>query len=83
MTATTTVKAGTATDVLVVPVTAVLGTVDTGTVWIVTEDGAQEKRAVPLGLTDGQLVEVREDLAEGARVRAGAQRRRGAAARQR
>ncbi len=34
MTATTTVEAGTATDVLVVPVTAVLGTVDTGTVWI-------------------------------------------------
>ena len=53
---------------LVVPVTAVQGSVQQGNVWVVGADGAQEERAVVLGLTDGDQVEVREGLAEGDQV---------------
>ncbi len=65
MAATVVVDAGVAEDVLVVPVTAVQGSVQRGNVWVVGPDGAQEERAVVLGLTDGDQVEVREGLAEG------------------
>jgi multidrug efflux pump subunit AcrA (membrane-fusion protein) len=65
MAATVVVDAGVAEDVLVVPVTAVQGSVERGNVWVVGADGAQEERAVVLGLTDGEQVEVREGLAEG------------------
>jgi multidrug efflux pump subunit AcrA (membrane-fusion protein) len=65
MAATVVVDAGVAEDVLVVPVTAVQGSVQQGNVWLVGADGAQEERAVVLGLTDGDQVEVREGLAEG------------------
>ena len=65
MAATVVVDAGVAEDVLVVPVTAVQGSVQQGNVWVVGADGAQEQRAVVLGLTDGDQVEVREGLAEG------------------
>jgi membrane fusion protein, multidrug efflux system len=34
-------------------------------VWVVGADGVQEERAVVLGLTDGDRIEVREGLAEG------------------
>ncbi|ADB74649.1 efflux RND transporter periplasmic adaptor subunit [Geodermatophilus obscurus] len=64
MAATVVVDAGVAEDVLVVPVTAVQGSVQQGNVWVVGADGAQEERAVVLGLTDGDQVEVREGLAE-------------------
>jgi membrane fusion protein, multidrug efflux system len=68
MAATVVVDAGVAEDVLVVPVTAVQGSVQQGNVWVVGADGAQEQRAVVLGMTDGDQVEVREGLAEGDEV---------------
>jgi membrane fusion protein, multidrug efflux system len=68
MGATVRVQAGTAEDVLVVPVTAVQGSVQTGRVWVVAEDGTQEERAVGLGLSDGDMIEVREGLTEGEQV---------------
>jgi membrane fusion protein (multidrug efflux system) len=68
MGATVLVQAGSAENVLVVPITAVQGSVQTGSVWVVGEDGAQEERTVTLGLTDGDQVEVREGLAEGEQV---------------
>ena len=68
MGATVRVEAGVAPDVLVVPVTAVQGSVQQGNVWVVGADGAQEERAVTLGLTDGEQVEVREGLTEGEQV---------------
>ncbi|SEL10478.1 hypothetical protein SAMN04515665_10897 [Blastococcus sp. DSM 46786] len=68
MTATVAVAAGTAEDVLVVPITAVQGSVQQGNVWVVRDDGAQEERSVVLGLSDGDQIEVREGLAEGEQV---------------
>lgn len=57
---------GTAEDAVVVPVTAVQGSVQNGNVWVVT-DGAPEGevRAVQLGLTDGEVVQVTAGLAPG------------------
>ena len=68
MGATLAVSAGTAENVLVVPITAVQGSVQTGNVWVVAPDGTEEERAVALGLTDGEMIEVREGLAEGDQV---------------
>ncbi|MFP5372763.1 MAG: efflux RND transporter periplasmic adaptor subunit [Actinomycetes bacterium] len=68
MGATVAVSAGTAENVLVVPITAVQGSVQTGKVWVVGPDGTGEERAVTLGLTDGEMIEVREGLAEGDQV---------------
>jgi membrane fusion protein, multidrug efflux system len=62
--ATMTVESGRAEDVLVVPVTAVQGSFATGNVWVVLPDGSSEQRTVSLGLTDGEMVEVTEGLAE-------------------
>jgi hypothetical protein len=56
---------GTAEGALVVPVTAVQGSVQHGNVWLVGADGATEQRAVVLGLTDGAQVQIAEGLAEG------------------
>ena len=56
---------GTAEGALVVPVTAVQGSVQNGNVWVVGLDGASEQRAVVLGLTDGKQVQIAEGLAEG------------------
>jgi membrane fusion protein (multidrug efflux system) len=69
MAATVLVNAGTADDVLVVPVTAVQGSVQNGNVWVVAEDGAEEERPVVIGLSDGEQVEIREGLSEGEQVR--------------
>jgi multidrug efflux pump subunit AcrA (membrane-fusion protein) len=68
MTAKVAIAAGEATDVLVVPVTAVQGAVANGTVWVVADGGEPEERAVTLGLTDGEQIEVREGLTEGESV---------------
>jgi multidrug efflux pump subunit AcrA (membrane-fusion protein) len=68
MGATVQVQAGIAENVLVVPITAVQGSVQTGNVWVVGPDGTEEERAVTLGLTDGDMIEVREGLAEGDQV---------------
>ncbi|MBO3083697.1 efflux RND transporter periplasmic adaptor subunit [Cellulomonas fengjieae] len=56
---------GSAADAVVVPITAVQGTVQKGNVWVVAADGTNEKRAVGLGLTDGQHVQITEGLAAG------------------
>jgi biotin carboxyl carrier protein len=63
--ATIEVTNGTAADAVVVPITAVQGTVQSGNVWVVAADGTSEKRAVALGLTDGKNVQVTEGLAAG------------------
>ncbi|MBD7918451.1 efflux RND transporter periplasmic adaptor subunit [Cellulomonas sp. Sa3CUA2] len=57
---------GTAADAVVVPVTAVQGTVQRGNVWVVTTEGSEpEERSVGLGLTDGEVVQITEGLALG------------------
>jgi multidrug efflux pump subunit AcrA (membrane-fusion protein) len=57
---------GTAEDALVVPVTAVQGSVQNGNVWVVAREGAEpEERAVTLGLTDGENVQIVDGLALG------------------
>lgn len=61
-------QAGVSTDVLVLPVTAVRGSVANGVVYRLAEDGTQAEVPVLLGLTDGEQVEIREGLAEGDRV---------------
>lgn len=60
-----TISAGIAENVLVVPVTAVLGAAESGVVYVVNEDGSTEERQVTLGLSDGVNVEVTEGLDEG------------------
>ncbi|MEV0891727.1 secretion protein HlyD [Promicromonospora sp. NPDC050262] len=60
---------GNAKDVVVVPVSAVLGTSQTGRVWTVKEEGAEpEPRDVTLGLTDGLQVEVTKGLKAGEQI---------------
>lgn len=63
------IEAGIAAGVLVVPVTAVEGSVATGNVWLVESEGA-EPVVIPvvLGLTDGFMVEIMEGLAEGDQI---------------
>lgn len=57
---------GEAKDAVVVPVTAVQGSVQNGNVWVVTAEGDEpEQRAVKLGLTDGTSVQITEGLALG------------------
>jgi len=63
--ATVEITNGSAADAVVVPITAVQGTVQKGNVWVVAADGTHEKRAVGLGLTDGQNVQITEGLAAG------------------
>lgn len=60
-----TISAGIAENVLVVPVTSVLGAAESGVVYVVLEDGATEERQVTLGLSDGINVEVIDGLEEG------------------
>lgn len=59
---------GEAVDALVVPVTAVQGSVQAGRVWVVGPDGEPTETDVALGLTDGQLVQVTEGLTEGQEI---------------
>ncbi|MDC7122955.1 secretion protein HlyD [Cellulomonas fimi] len=57
---------GEALDAVVVPVTAVQGSVQNGNVWVVAAEGEEpEQRAVKLGLTDGKRVQITEGLALG------------------
>lgn len=60
-----TISAGVAENVLIVPVTAVLGAAESGIVYVVKEDGTTEEREVTLGLNDGINVEVTSGLSEG------------------
>ncbi|WP_432510576.1 efflux RND transporter periplasmic adaptor subunit [Kineococcus sp. SYSU DK001] len=68
LTATVDVTAGQSTGVLLAPVTAVRGSVGTGTVWTVGDDGSRTETQVTLGLTDGQNVEIRDGLTEGQQI---------------
>jgi macrolide-specific efflux system membrane fusion protein len=63
--ATLVLAGGVADNVLVVPITAVEGSAQTGNVYFVLPDGTTEVRPVTLGLNDGVNVEVKEGLAEG------------------
>lgn len=65
---TMTVEAGAASDVIVVPVTAVRGLTDKGTVWVVGDDGQPTERAIEIGLNDGAMVEVKSGLEEGEEI---------------
>lgn len=59
------VDAGSVEDALIVPVTAVRGLTERGTVWTIGADGTEEERAVELGMSDGTMVEVVSGLEEG------------------
>jgi multidrug efflux pump subunit AcrA (membrane-fusion protein) len=63
-----TIDTGSAKGVLLVPVSAVLGSIGEGKVWVMGEDGEATERAVTLGLTDGEQVEVTKGVAEGDQV---------------
>lgn len=64
-----TVAGGSAEGVLVLPTTAVIGTSDTGIVYLPSADsGEPEEREVGLGLTDGMLIEITSGLDEGEEV---------------
>ena len=65
LTATIVIAGGIAENVLVVPMTAVEGTAETGNVYVMLENGETEIRAVTLGLNDGINVEVKDGLTEG------------------
>jgi multidrug efflux pump subunit AcrA (membrane-fusion protein) len=60
-----TIPAGEAPDVLTLPTTAVEGLADTGNVWIASDGGEPEERAVGLGISDGKVVQITSGLAEG------------------
>ena len=62
------IDAGSATGAVLVPVTAVEGSVTTGSVWVVTDpDNPKdaEKREVSLGINDGTNIQITDGLAEG------------------
>jgi len=65
LTATITIPAGSAENVLTIPTTAVDGGAQTGVVYAVLDDGTTEQRDVVLGLTDGSMVQVVSGLEEG------------------
>lgn len=52
------IDAGSAQDVLTVPVTAVRGLVGQGAVWQLNENGEEVRTEVELGVTDGKVVEI-------------------------
>jgi macrolide-specific efflux system membrane fusion protein len=60
-----TIPAGEAPDVLTLPTTAVEGLADTGNVWLASDSGEPEERAVGLGISDGKVVQITSGLAEG------------------
>lgn len=66
--ATMTIAGGLAEDVVVLPITAVLGAAGTGTVFVVGDDGLPEERDVTLGIADAEKIEIVEGVAEGEMV---------------
>lgn len=60
-----TIAAGVAENVLTLPVTAVLGSADSGVAFRLDEAGEPVELPVQLGLNDGRNVEIRGGLAEG------------------
>ena len=67
LTGTISLPGGSAEDVLVLPITAVKGNSQSGSVWLVGEDGEPVETAVELGMNDGSVVEV-SGVEEGASV---------------
>lgn len=63
------VAIGTASDALVIPLTAVKGGARSGIVWADDGSGTLTERTVSLGVNDGTLVEVVDGLSEGDRIR--------------
>ncbi|PSL39040.1 HlyD family secretion protein [Labedella gwakjiensis] len=68
LTGTITLPGGAADDVLVLPVTAVKGNSQEGSVWVLGEDGEPVETPVGLGLNDGSSVEITSGVDEGAEV---------------
>lgn len=66
--ATMTIAGGLAEDVLVLPLSAVLGTGGEGTVFVAGPDGAPEERTVSLGIADAEKIEIIDGLEEGEMV---------------
>lgn len=65
-----TVLAGKAKDVVIVPITAVQGVMETGRVWVVDPTtGEESERDVTLGLSDGEMIEIKEGLSAGDSIR--------------
>ncbi|RKS05411.1 hypothetical protein DFP74_1007 [Nocardiopsis sp. Huas11] len=62
------VATGGAENVMIVPVTAVRGTSESGEVIVVADDGTEEVREVELGVSDGSSVEVVSGLSVGDQV---------------
>lgn len=62
--------AGSATDVLIVPTTAVRGTIGDGSVWVIDDSGEPVETPVKLGINDGENVEITEGLEEGQSIAA-------------
>ncbi len=62
------VTTGVASNVVVLPVSAVDGDADNGSVTLARADGEHEQRSVRLGLTDGVRVEVVDGLTAGEKV---------------
>lgn len=62
------IDAGSTKDALVVPVTAVRGLLERGTVWVVEDGGEPAERTIRLGVNDGKNVEVLKGLDEGTQI---------------
>ena len=61
--------AGSAMGVLAVPISAVEGRYQSGSVYLSTSDPTKpEKRPVTLGITDGKMVEIKKGLTEGEEI---------------
>lgn len=65
-----TVLAGKAKGVVAVPITAVQGVLETGRVWVIDPTtGEETERDVTLGLSDGELIEIKDGLKVGDSIR--------------
>lgn len=62
------IDAGSAENVLTVPVTAVRGLVGQGAIWVLNDKGKEIRTEVELGVTDGKVVEVVSGVKSGAEV---------------
>jgi macrolide-specific efflux system membrane fusion protein len=63
-----TISGGVAKDVLVVPITAVEGSAQSGVAYTQKADGSREKHPVTIGLNDGTNVEITGGLAKGDQI---------------
>lgn len=68
LTATVTIAAGAVEDALQLPVTAVKGNAETGTVWVVGDTGEPVPTPVTLGLNDGTMVQILDGVSADAQI---------------